>query len=242
MRHRPPARDGFTLIEALVVIALIAMLVASLLPALAASRDVARSIQCMSMLRQVGLAIHLYDHEYGEFPSGVRVQQSSPQINWHHVLDPFMGGTEEDVTSPNRPRWQRCPSKDIPEDRMTPRTIGYGWNYSYFGYNRNYGPGGSAWNPAQPHRDRGWRSRLEQVQTPSRTVIVADSQDIDYDPTISTPDNHAYLYSNTDRWAKRHRGASNWLFVDGHVESLTPEHVAARDQATFWKRSLAQDW
>src|SRR3989442_9581738 len=58
-------RGGFTLIELLVVIAIIAILAALLLPALSKAKESAQRIQCISNLKQMQLAWHLYadDHE-----------------------------------------------------------------------------------------------------------------------------------------------------------------------------------
>lgn len=62
-------KKGFTLIELLVVIAIIAILAAMLLPALARAREQARRANCISNLKQMGLACHMYAQDYSElFP------------------------------------------------------------------------------------------------------------------------------------------------------------------------------
>jgi prepilin-type N-terminal cleavage/methylation domain-containing protein/prepilin-type processing-associated H-X9-DG protein len=82
--------DGFTLIELLVVIAIIAVLAGLLLPALARAKEKSKQIQCVSQLRQVGIAMHAFATEHRDkFPCHVPLRDGGVLTRpnaWEHFL------------------------------------------------------------------------------------------------------------------------------------------------------------
>src|SRR5260370_24041805 len=72
----PRRRTGLTLIEVLVVIAILLVLASMVLPAIQKAREVARRVQCQNNLRQIGLALHSYQDAFNRYPSPARYQAS----------------------------------------------------------------------------------------------------------------------------------------------------------------------
>lgn len=106
-------RSGFTLVELLIVIAIIGMLIALLLPAVQAAREAARRTQCKNNLKQMALAMHNYHDIHRKFPMGLSFRLTSgnttfwqtailPQIELANVFDRIdWAKTWDDKLSPN---------------------------------------------------------------------------------------------------------------------------------------------
>jgi prepilin-type N-terminal cleavage/methylation domain-containing protein/prepilin-type processing-associated H-X9-DG protein len=99
MSHAPTCapRSGYTLVELLVVVAIIGILVSLLLPAVQAAREAARRIKCQSNLRQQAIAIHSYHDTQGQFPASALVNtafrdynpRSGTMLSWIVLILPY---------------------------------------------------------------------------------------------------------------------------------------------------------
>lgn len=94
-RDFPGMRGGFTLVELLTVIAIIGTLIAVLLPAVQAAREVARRMSCSNNLRQIGVGLHGFHDTYNRFPPGATEHRmiygdEGRQLAWSALLLPFI--------------------------------------------------------------------------------------------------------------------------------------------------------
>jgi prepilin-type N-terminal cleavage/methylation domain-containing protein/prepilin-type processing-associated H-X9-DG protein len=137
----PPAGRGsvgFTLVELLVVIGIVALLISILMPALNNARQQANAIKCMSNLRQITLAWHMYSNEHKGKTMPTHTTQhfgAGTGDIWVAFLRPYYGATADIRNCPTAPEplAASANSLGIPQG-----TTHYAWGPSYDGPGTTY--------------------------------------------------------------------------------------------------------
>ena len=162
----------FTLIELLVVIAIIAILAALLLPALSAAREKARSISCISNLKQIALYTSMYTDSYdGYYPlnfyswrSGSPNTSGNRQFYYYWLWNAgFFGNSDDETTGYTAPIFS-CPNETVE-------------NPSAYGH-RVYGNGAYGMNMAfilDTRQDKLDPARQSVIIHPSTMLMYVDS-------------------------------------------------------------------
>jgi prepilin-type N-terminal cleavage/methylation domain-containing protein len=123
-------RKGFTLVELLVVIGIIAVLISLLLPALGRGREQSRWVACLSNMRQLGAAFTMYvNNNQGHFPRPGVARKPEDWIFWEPDRNLSDSAVAPYLAQPTKPEFFRCPSDDW---TGRPNEYYYSYSVNYF--------------------------------------------------------------------------------------------------------------
>jgi prepilin-type N-terminal cleavage/methylation domain-containing protein len=205
----PRGPNGFTLVELLVVIGVVAVLVGLLLPAVTLARRTAGQATCAGNLRQWALAANAYAVQYGGYlPRRGQGQQPTTVINrpsdWFNALPDIMDFPDyQTLAAENRiPQVEGGGLWICPEAEDTPNSAGY-----LFTYGMNMWL--SIWENALP-------DRIDSVGPPETMAFMADGQG-SYCSVL--PFNAPFSP------VARHHNCVNIAFLDCHVAAFPGSYV-----------------
>ncbi|HUV40612.1 MAG TPA: prepilin-type N-terminal cleavage/methylation domain-containing protein [Sedimentisphaerales bacterium] len=232
------ACGGFTVVELLVVIGILAVLTSVLLGVVGSARRYAKAVVCMSNLRQLGVAFALYGNDYDNYAMPLAGQSGiywwgQKQADGIDHTKGFVWPYLQSELSKNSV--YECPSQRYGSYGLQGKPAGEPddpkWITSTYGYNGYYlCPQASGWG--EKIKDRPWQ-KITTVKRPALVIAFADTL-INLDSSGKSPilRNTAlldppYLY-NSSGWEKnlcpttcfRHKDRANAVFVDGHCEGL----------------------
>ncbi len=230
---KPRSAGAFTLVELMIVVAIVAVLLAVMVPSLRSARAQARAVVCASNLRQLGIGLCGYANEYRGYAmpaayTDAGTTRSGPPVYWWGTNDEMHVDHRRGFLWPYLHAELRsdgvfeCPSQPWGSYQPQGSASGVTSTYGYNGYYLcpPYTPG---WSFQIGHRP--WQ-RLEFIRDPTRVFALADAMialagELRNSALLDPP----WLYQRRGRWRRnpspttafRHSGRANALCADGHV-------------------------
>ena len=215
---RRPDKRGFTLVELLVVIGIIAVLISLLLPALGRAKEQANRANCLSNMRQIGMGMQMYTGDnrgYYPFHGGVdHPSRAEDWLHWEIVRDVRQSALARQMGQLREAHFL-CPSDD---PRRRPRILSRG--IYRFSYTMNY-----LFSSHHQMAGTGRRVvRYTSVKNPSEKMLVIceDDQSLDdgnWHPELVGSGVENFLSKRHDRnQAVDNRLRGNVAFADGHAD------------------------
>lgn len=212
-------RHGFSLIELLVVVAILSLLVSLLLPALNRARELARTAVCAANQRNIGVAVAVYNSEQNEF---MPLRQSSfktprpGEVNrlWTQWLEAGRAVESDTNISMNTSADRRffCPTNKVK---------GYTYGCTALGTSGAFGGGSQVVDSSSdpPYPQTRWHKftfrQISDFTRPGETTLLMETKN-----NWTTDGN---VYEMVNQWrTDLHLQASNFLWADGHV-TLKPD-------------------
>jgi len=233
-RSNPATRLGFTLVELLVVIGIIAVLISILLPSLNRARQSARALQCQSNLKQLGIAAVSYVSEYKNtifYPTTTFGEAAL----WFNAVDPYLqarrgreGATGVAAGRSYRSYKQCVHWLDFGEARQSGGQDNVIEFARFFKMNSMLRRNNVALrpNPVNPAVNTTYSpARITDVKKSAQHVLIGDGVSLDSTGLVASQFESGQFSMEVNDITQanpslRHRGAANILFVDAHVEAI----------------------